>query len=373
MADSLGEHVDRQTATDNRDRRAPRPAGTATDLGTTLDFWDITKLLGRHWRISLPMLLLSVVLTVLAAVHVKPGYVYTAYVELIPPTPAAVPAGRTPPTPRNPWLTQALPTLGNAALLTVQDLTYVQQLKTEGYSDNFKVVIDGSTPLITFTVTAKTRANAIATSQQIVQHYDDAIETLQTSYDVEPADMIASARLDDGTNIKLSYSTLKRVLVVVIGLGLLLTAGVTIGADAWMRRRARRADGTPPPEPDGASRAVAAIEVAGFPGARVLAGTASDGHGASGVPSAPATRSTVDSSTESSSQRANTTATRSGPERPSATPVAPGGERGAGQVHADRRESAARTNETQPGHGTMYDLPADATVVLPKAVLTRDK
>jgi len=343
-----------------------------------LDFWDITKLLGRHWRISLPLLLLSIVLTVLAAVHVKPSYVYTAYVELVPPTPAAVPAGTTAPTPRNPWLTQSITTLANASLLTVQDVTYVNQLKAAGYSDKFTVVVDGSTPLITFTVTAKTRDSAIGTSQQIVQHFDDSIETLQTSYGVGPADMIASVRLDDGTNTKLSYSTLKRVLVVVIGLGLLLTASITIGADAWMRRRARRAGGSPPAELEGASRAVATIEVAGFPGARVLTGTASDsrsGNTTSPTPPSPPTgRSTaVGPRTDASSQRANPAATRTNPERPSTTPTTPITERGGSQAQADPRDSAARANDTQSGRDAMYDLPADATVVLPKAVLTRDK
>src|SRR5215467_5057326 len=118
----------------------------------TLDFWDLTKLLGRRWRISLPMLLLTAVLTVLALFGVKPGYVSTAYVELVPPMPAAVPAGATPPAQRNPWLSQSLPTLGSAAMITIQDVGYQHSLKAAGYTDSYTAVMDGSTPLITITV-----------------------------------------------------------------------------------------------------------------------------------------------------------------------------------------------------------------------------
>src|SRR5215475_12178521 len=105
--------------------------------GRTLDFWDLGRLLGRRWRISLPLLLLSVVMTVFIFTQVKPNYVGTAYVQLVPPVPAAVPAGQPTPNQRNPWLAQDLKTLGNAGLVTVQDVSYIESLKELGLSDSF--------------------------------------------------------------------------------------------------------------------------------------------------------------------------------------------------------------------------------------------
>ena len=125
-----------------------------------MDFWDLTKLLGRRWRISLPLLVVSGLLTVLTFTQVKPDFVATAYVQLVPPVPVAVPAGDPTPGQRNPWLSQDLETLGNAALITVQDLTYVNTLKAAGYSDSFTAVMGDNTPLITFEVTGKSLRQA---------------------------------------------------------------------------------------------------------------------------------------------------------------------------------------------------------------------
>lgn len=217
-----------------------------------MDFWDLTKLLGRRWRISIPMLLLTAVLTVLTFTQVKPNYVATAYVELVPSMPPAVPAGRPAQLSRNPWMNQNLTVLGNAALVAVQDLTYIDTLKATGYSDKFTAVLSDNAPLATFTVTAKSREQASATANQLVDRFASSAGALQTSYGVTKADLITSARLDDGTNVKASHSTLKRALIVVAGVGLLLTAAITVGCDAWLRRRAHVKD----------AEAEAAIEIA---------------------------------------------------------------------------------------------------------------
>ena len=53
------------------------PCAPRLSKGSTLDFWDITQLLLRRWRISLPLLLMTAVLTGVTAVVVKPTYVAT--------------------------------------------------------------------------------------------------------------------------------------------------------------------------------------------------------------------------------------------------------------------------------------------------------
>ncbi len=205
-----------------------------------MDFWDLGKLLGRRWRISVPMLLLSIALTAVIFTHVKPDYVATAYVQLVPPVPVQVDPGKPARAQRNPWLNEDLKTLASAAVVSVQDIGYIESLKNAGYSDSFTATVGDTTPLMTFEVTGKSAAQASRTADQLVGQFDESLSSLQTSYDVEPVDLITAKRLDTGTNVVASSSNVKRSVAAVAVVGLLLAVAVTITADAWLRRRARR-------------------------------------------------------------------------------------------------------------------------------------
>jgi hypothetical protein len=214
-----------------------------------LDFWDLTKLLVRRWLVAVPLLMVSAALTVLTVGHVKPDYVATAYVQLVPPVTPAPPVPAVPQTPkvdqptpeqRNPWLGLGLTTLGNAAIVTVQDQTVLDTLKAGGYSDSFTVTMGSSSPLITFEIVGKTDQQARGTAEQLVAKFNQSVAALQTAYGVSTADSITARRLDLGTNVKKADSKVKRALVAVAGAGLLMTAALTVGVDAWLRRRVRR-------------------------------------------------------------------------------------------------------------------------------------
>jgi hypothetical protein len=211
-----------------------------------VDFWDLTKLLVRRWWIALPMLLLSAGLAVLTFSLVKPDYVATAYVQLVPPAVAMPAPGQPTADQRNPWLGMGLRTIGDAARVTVLDKTVVDQLKANHYSDSYTVELDVSSPLATFQIVGDSRQQARETADFLVARYTRSIATLQASYGVSTADTIAARRLDQGTNIEKSTSKVKRALVAVAAAGILMTAGVTIGLDAWLRRRARRAGAKSP-------------------------------------------------------------------------------------------------------------------------------
>ena len=47
-----------------------------------LDFWDLTKVVFRRWKISLPLLLLSIVATGAIAATAKPDYIEDSYIQL---------------------------------------------------------------------------------------------------------------------------------------------------------------------------------------------------------------------------------------------------------------------------------------------------
>jgi capsular polysaccharide biosynthesis protein len=203
----------------------------------TVDFWDLGKLLARRWRICLPLLLLTITATALIHTKAKPDYQATAYIQLVSPTPVAVPAGQPTPNQRNPWLYQDLKTIGNAALISVQDTSYLQHLKDAGYTDTFTATMSDTTPLITFQVTAKSAHQATSTANQLITRYNQSLQTLQTTYGVVPVDLITSRRLDNGTNTTISTANAKRALIAVTTAGLLLTIALTIATDTWQRRR----------------------------------------------------------------------------------------------------------------------------------------
>ncbi len=207
-----------------------------------MDSWDLTKLVARRWRISLPIFLATVVLSVLTATAVKPTYVYTAYVQLVPPMPAAAIPGQPAPVDPNPWVSQGLSTIGNAALISVQNLSYLKSLKAQGYSSKITAQMGGSNPLATFTINGATRAQASSTANQVAAQFDANVMSLQTGLGLQDSDLISARRLDGGTNLAVSNSRVKRAVIAVAGLGLIMTITLTIAADAMLRRRDRRTE-----------------------------------------------------------------------------------------------------------------------------------
>lgn len=324
-----------------------------------MDFWDLGKLLGRRWRISVPMLLLSVALTGVIFTHVKPDYDATAYVQLVPPVPVQVGPGEPARAQRNPWLNEDLKTLASAAVVSVQDIGYIESLKEAGYSDSFTATVGETTPLMTFEVTGKSAAQASGTADQLVSQFDRSLISLQTSYDVTQVDLITPKRLDGGTNVVVSSSNVKRSVAAVAVVGLLLAVAVTITADAWLRRRGR-------------SKAAAAAE-------------------------AGATSTTRGTGAEGAAAAASVTAASPAAERPTGAtgppplstlfdpPAAASTEtiplvmtrlfRAAGSGSGNAVQTAPERGSAEPGsaetvvngsRAVPYEPPADATVILPR-------
>jgi capsular polysaccharide biosynthesis protein len=204
-----------------------------------VDFWDITKLLVRRWTIMVPLLLVSVALGVLAMTKVQPDYDATAHVQLVPPVAGASTPGQATADQRNPWIGLGLQTIGNAGIVTITDLSVTDELHREGLSDSYTVVMTEGSPLINFEIVGKSPEQATATTDELISRFDKTITSLQTSYGVPQSDLITTHRLDLGTNVKKSTSKIKRAAIGVAGAGVLLTVAVTVGADAWLKRRSR--------------------------------------------------------------------------------------------------------------------------------------
>ncbi|WP_213456083.1 hypothetical protein [Rhizomonospora bruguierae] len=332
---------------------------------TKVDFWDLTKLLFRRWYVAVPLLLLSLAGAASVAVTVRPDYVATSYVQLVPPTAPEAKPGEQPPTPRNPWLSMGLGSLSGAATITVSDSTVLKQLKAKGYSENFTLKMEGQLPIVKIEVIGDSPEQAGDTAQELVRLLDENVNALQAKYNVARQDLIVTQRLDLGDNLSESSSKVKRALVAVAGAGVLLSAGVTIATDAWLRKRARRRnDPAGGADPDGddpkAADSGPAPEEIGY--ARVAKAGGAVGQSQVLVPTIPGGAAQEEPPTRR--QAAARVPGRGGDGRVDyrgGEPVAPG-QRVPGvnaPVAPARREDAADDTSV------LSMIPSDATVILP--------
>ncbi|MFC7480056.1 hypothetical protein ACFQX7_08480 [Luedemannella flava] len=105
-----------------------------------MDFWDLAKLLARRWSITAPLLVITGLATVFILQDVKPDYIATTSVQLIPPNPA--PSNILPSQEKNyqnPYVDLGLDALMRAASLSLQGKATEDGLKAAGLSKTYTV------------------------------------------------------------------------------------------------------------------------------------------------------------------------------------------------------------------------------------------
>ncbi|WP_326551985.1 hypothetical protein [Micromonospora sp. NBC_01813] len=206
-----------------------------------MDFWDLTKLLFRRWYFAVPLLVISVAAAGWTRTSVEPDYISTSYVQLIPPTAATTaPDEDTPSTPRNPWLELGLGSLSRAAALTVQDQAVLKQLDAAGFSENVAITLDNQQPIMTIEVIGTSEVQATETTEEVVRRLEASVVGLQSDYGASEESFITTRRLDRGDNIQEANSKVNRAMIAVAGVGVLLSAAITIAVDGLLRRRRPR-------------------------------------------------------------------------------------------------------------------------------------
>ncbi len=207
-----------------------------------MDIWDLTKLVFRRWYVFLPLLVATVALVLTAGVSVKPDYSASGHVQLIPATEsasAAREAGRVP----NPWGDLGFAALGTAVNLKVsQDEKLMKELVAAGLTDSFSITMAWNVSYFSIEAVGKTPEQASGTVQRIMKTVSDEVAAQQAQFDVAPNDMITTLALDRGDKVEAVTSTRTRVLVVVAGVGLMVSVAGSIVVDALLRRRQRRRD-----------------------------------------------------------------------------------------------------------------------------------
>jgi hypothetical protein len=220
-----------------------------------MDLWDLTRLLLRRWYFALPILLVSALVAVLMAGSVEPDYRATGNAVLIPapgdPSDAEARAQNKPITrPNNPWGDLGFNALGQAAILQVMRQETLAQFRSAGLSESITVQMDIRSPIFIIEAVGTSPAQATATVRAVIKELTDEVAAQQASYGVMAQDTITTRVLTDGSDVETVTSKVKRVLVVIVGLGVLLTMAGTIGIDVllrWLRSRRRPTGDDGPP------------------------------------------------------------------------------------------------------------------------------
>jgi capsular polysaccharide biosynthesis protein len=203
-----------------------------------VDLWDLAKLMGRRWYLMAPMIILTLAATSWALLTIKPDYTSTGQIMLIPP------ADRTPLTPAelqstNTWVEVGEDIMAKALSISLNTNQTHKEIEGEGFSTTFEVAAEDRSSILTVTATATTAAAAQATVQRLQKQITREVEEMQARYKPKAGRAISTQVLDAGDTIEVVSSKVKRAAVVIIGVGLLLTAAVTIVGDNILRRRAR--------------------------------------------------------------------------------------------------------------------------------------
>ncbi|MEV0135475.1 hypothetical protein AB0H83_44375 [Dactylosporangium sp. NPDC050688] len=203
-----------------------------------MDLWDLAKLMGRRWYLMAPMIILTLAATSWALLTIKPDYTSTGQIMLIPP------ADRTPLTPAelqstNTWVEVGEDIMAKALSISLNTNQTHKEIEGEGFSTNFEVAAEDRSSILTVTATATTPEAAQATVQRLEKQITREVEEMQARYKPKAGRAISTQVLDAGDTIEVVSSKVKRAAVVIIGVGLLLTAAVTIVGDNILRRRAR--------------------------------------------------------------------------------------------------------------------------------------
>lgn len=202
-----------------------------------MDLWDFFWVLFRRWYLTVPLLIAVAGAAVFASKGVEPTYTASADGVFLESVVNLAPELLAP----NPWSQAGVPTTAAAVLGSVVNPNAKEQVVADGFSGDYSILMAPRTVLFTVYAGAPTPDGAIATLDHIVQLMRDDLSEKQMQFDVPAAQQIL-IQTSSGTSIVMTRDGLLRILAVVGGLGAVGSAGVVIGIDALLLRRARRGE-----------------------------------------------------------------------------------------------------------------------------------
>jgi hypothetical protein len=191
------------------------------------------RTLRRRWILTSFLFLLTLVAAVAAWVKLPGPYQAESMTVLYPSQQASKPNGD------NPLMSfgGSLNVAGDIVLREVSSPSYAAQLAAHGYTSSFTIVDDPNTtgPILDVTVTGKNQAQVEQTLNGVTAAVKTQLAAIQQGY--KPANRITSQVVSTQPTPQLLVSKKARTVVIVLGLGLVLTFAIPQVVDAEIAKR----------------------------------------------------------------------------------------------------------------------------------------
>jgi hypothetical protein len=217
--------------------------------GVSMDLLSLLRLISRHWRVTIPAALLTLIGLVGAFLVSSPTYEATGSVLLLAPpeAPRVDPAtgeAASPGVGQNPFARYGDLSIVADILARFMDSDSKRtEFEAEGVSGY--VVAANSLqrgPVVDVTGKGSSSEEAIASADAVLEDVDATLTELQVAEDADPDYHITSALLEPPSTATAMVGSTLRTAIAVMALGGLGTLGLAVVAEAIGRRRAVRPD-----------------------------------------------------------------------------------------------------------------------------------
>jgi hypothetical protein len=211
-----------------------------------MDVLSILRLLIRHWRLTAPALVLTLIGGVGVFKLSSPSYQATGSVTLLsPPAAPTDAAGQPIPSPevgQNPYARSGdLAVMADILARVLNGESRRAEFAKEGVT-GYTVVANAFQrgPVIDVTGQGPTAEEAIRSADTVLAQIDAVLADLQEAVDADPDYLITSAPLESPTMASAMYGSTMRAAIAVLAVGMLGTLGLAVLAEVVVRRRTMR-------------------------------------------------------------------------------------------------------------------------------------
>jgi hypothetical protein len=191
------------------------------------------RTLRRRWILTSFLFLLTVLAALAAWVKIPGPYQAESMIVLYPSQQASKLNGD------NPLMSfgGSLNVAGDIVLREVSAPSYAAQLAAHGYTSSFTIADDPNTtgPILDVTVTGSNQSQVEQTLNGVTAAVKNQLAAIQQNY--KPANRITSQVVSTQPTAKLLVSKKARTIVIVLGLGLVLTFAIPQVVDAEIAKR----------------------------------------------------------------------------------------------------------------------------------------
>lgn len=195
-----------------------------------MDVWGLTVAAFRRWYVLIPLLLLSITVAFFLGSRAQSDYEVEGAVMMV--TPGANPV------PWNPYAAEsAVQILAVKAMSSSTRTAFLDQ----GLSNEYEILYDRNTPVMTFTVVGSSSQVAVDTAVQVVDFLETTLSKSQKELGIRPADRVTITIIDAPDVVEPTSGGRLRVTAIVGTLGILASVAIAVLVDGLMVRRQKKA------------------------------------------------------------------------------------------------------------------------------------